>query len=386
MSKLEELIEKLCPKGVIYKNIGDIVIIEKGKQLNKTLLSDSGKYPVINGGITPSGYWDEYNYQEGLITISQGGASAGFVNYIETKFWAGAHCYVVSKVNEGINYRYIYHFLKSKEVELQNFQVGAGIPSISLLDIKKLYLAVPPIEVQNEIVRILDNFTELEAELEAELVARRKQYEYYRNEIIEKFDYKLVKLKDIIIKSSSGGTPLKSNNEFYENGKIPWLRTQDIKFNEIYQINSFITEKAVQCTSVKWIPENCVIVAISGASAGRCAINKIKTTTNQHCLNMQIDNTKAIYRYVFYCVCSRYEELLSMKQGARGDLNSSKILSLKIPLPKIEEQEKIVSILDRFDKLCNDISEGLPAELEARRKQYEYYRDKLLTFKEIKNG
>ena len=142
----------------------------------------------------------------------------------------------------------------------------------------------------------------------------------------------------------------------------------------------------MQCTSAKWIPENCVIVAISGASAGRCAINKIKTTTNQHCLNMQIDNTKAIYRYVFYCVCSRYEELLSMKQGARGDLNSSKILSLKIPLPKIEEQEKIVSILDRFDKLCNDISEGLPAELEARRKQYEYYRDKLLTFKEIKNG
>ena len=116
MSKLEKLIEKLCPKGVIYKNIGDIVTIEKGKQLNKTLLSDSGKYPVINGGITPSGYWNEYNYKEGLITISQGGASAGFVNYIETKFWAGAHCYVVSEVNEGINYRYIYHFLKSKEV------------------------------------------------------------------------------------------------------------------------------------------------------------------------------------------------------------------------------------------------------------------------------
>ena len=141
MSKIEELIKRLCPNGVEYEFIGDIVTIEKGKQLNKTLLSDSGKYPVINGGITPSGYWGEYNYNEGLITISQGGASAGFVNFIETKFWAGAHCYVVSKVNEGINYRYIYHFLKSKEVELQNFQVGAGIPSIGLENIKKLYTA-----------------------------------------------------------------------------------------------------------------------------------------------------------------------------------------------------------------------------------------------------
>ena len=106
--------------------------------------------------------------------------------------------------------------------------------------------------------------------------------------------------KDIIKKSCSGGTPLKSRSEYYINGNIPWLRTQDVRFNEIYEANSFITEKAVQETSAKWIPENCVIVAISGASAGRCAINKFSTTTNQHCLNMEIDITKALYKYVFY--------------------------------------------------------------------------------------
>src|SRR5699024_8881875 len=105
-------------------------------------------------------------------------------------------------------------------------------------------------------------------------------------------------------------------------------------------------------------------------------------TTNQHCLNMEIDDSKAIYKFVYYCVSNEYNELLSRKQGARGDLNSSLILSLPIPLPSLDEQRRIVSILDRFDALCNDLASGLPAEIAARQKQYEYYRDKLLTFQD----
>ena len=99
---------------------------------------------------------------------------------------------------------------------------------------------------------------------------------------------------------------------------------------------------------------------------------------------MEIDDFKALYKYVYYCVASQYQELLAKKQGARGDLNSSLILGLKIPLPSIEEQARIVSILDRFDALCNDLTQGLPAEIAARQKQYEYYRDKLLSFPEVK--
>jgi type I restriction enzyme S subunit len=97
---------------------------------------------------------------------------------------------------------------------------------------------------------------------------------------------------------------------------------------------------------------------------------------------MEIDSDLAMYRYIYYCICAKQEELISKKEGARGDLNASRILSLSIPLPPLSEQQRIVSILDRFDTLCNDISKGLPAEIEARQKQYEYYRDKLLTFKE----
>ena len=178
----------------------------------------------------------------------------------------------------------------------------------------------------------------------------------------------------------SGGTPLKGNSEFYENGTIPWLRTQEVVFNEITKTECFITETAVKKTSAKWIPANCVIVAISGASAGRCAINKIPLTTNQHCLNMEINSNVAHYKYVFYCVQNQYNELLDKKEGARGDLNASRIKSLKIPVPSLAMQEKIANVLDNFDAVCNDLNIGLPAEIALRKKQYEYYRDRILSF------
>lgn len=212
------------------------------------------------------------------------------------------------------------------------------------------------------------------------------QYEYYRGYLLSgNGNVEQVELRSVVKKSCSGGTPKKTNKSFYENGNIPWIRTQDVKFNDIVSVDSYITEEAVAKTSAKWIPKNCVIVAISGASAGRCAINKIRATTNQHCLNLEIDEEKALYKYVYYCVHNQYQELLDRKQGARGDLNSSLILGINIPLPSLEEQKRIVRILDGFNNLISGIESGLPIEIEARQKQYEYYRDKLLSFKEIES-
>lgn len=381
MNRIKELLNRLKPEAIEYKNVSEIAVIKKGIQFNKENMFDIGTYPVINGGINPSGFIEQYNFDENSITISQGGASAGYVNWIKTKFWAGAHCYVVQE--NGINKRYLYHFLKQNEKKLQECQYGAGIPALSKKTIEDLEIPVPPLEVQREIVRILDSFTFLSAELSAELQARKKQYEYYRDNMLlfnEKYESML--LKDVVKHSCSGSTPQKSNPDYYENGTIPWIRTQDVCFNEITSVDSFITDKALEETSVKWIPENCVIVAISGATAGRCAINKIKATTNQHCLNLEIDKNKALYKYVYYCLCSKQNDLISRKQGPRGDLNSSLVLSLEIPIPNLDIQEKIVNVLDNFESICNDLNIGLPAEIEARQKQYEYYRDMLLTFAE----
>lgn len=187
---------------------------------------------------------------------------------------------------------------------------------------------------------------------------------------------------DICIKVSSGATPLAGKPEYYEGGDIPWLRTQEVVWRDVHETEMKITAKALADTAVTWIPANCVIVAISGASAARTAVNKIPLTTNQHCCNLQIDPAKADYRYVFHWVTANYEQLKSLGQGARSDLNSGIIKSFPIAVPSIPEQQRIAGLLDKFDALVNDLSVGLPAELATRRKQYEYYRDKLLTFDE----
>ena len=306
--------------------------------------------------------------------------------------------------------------------ELKPWKVSSGgtIQRLYNDNIAKAIITVPPLDVQNRIVNVLDNFekicSDLNIGLPAEIEARQKQYEYYRDKLLTfaetgntilsraeqsraeqsraeqsralikllqyVFGYAVVSLQDVVKNSCSGGTPKKGVSEYYEDGNIPWLRTQEVVFRDICKTECFITESAVKNSAAKWIPENCVIVAISGATAGRCAINKIPLTTNQHCLNLEVDPEMALYRYVYYCICAKQEELLAKKEGARGDLNSTRILSLQIDLPSIEKQKRIVSILDRFDAICNDLTSGLPAEIEARQKQYEYYRDKLLSFKE----
>ena len=418
MTKLEELIEKLCPDGVEYKTLGEVAIdIYRGAGIKRDQIRKTGTPCVRYGEIYTTygisfdscvSYTDEsllttkkyFEYGDILFAITGErvediAKSCAYVGH--EKCLAGGDI-VVLKHNE--DPKYLSYALATTDARRQksfgkskNKVVHSSVPAI-----KSIKLPVPPLEVQREIVRILDNFTFLSTELAAELAARQKQYEYYRdllltfkpnestilNELELSGAIRWMKLGDTCLHSCSGATPKKSNSEYYTDGTIPWIRTQDVVFNSIYKVDAFITEKAVQETGAKWIPENCVIVAISGASAGRCAINKIKATTNQHCLNMEIDSSKALYKYVFYCLCNQHEELLLKKQGARGDLNSSLILGMRIPVPPLEQQQRIVDILDRFDSLCNDISSGLPAEIEMRQKQYEYYRDKLLTFKELK--
>ena len=324
---------------------------------------------------------------------------------------------------EGVSSRYVSHALQAygENIRRTTKKQGGTVDSLDFQKVLAYKIPVPPLDIQNRIVNVLDNFekicTDLKIGLPAEIEARQKQYEYYRDKLLTfaetgntilsraeqsraeqsraeqsralikllqyVFGYAVVSLQDVVKNSCSGGTPKKGVSEYYEDGNIPWLRTQEVVFRDICKTECFITESAVKNSAAKWIPENCVIVAISGATAGRCAINKIPLTTNQHCLNLEVDPEMALYRYVYYCICAKQEELLAKKEGARGDLNSTRILSLQIDLPSIEKQKRIVSILDRFDSICNDLTSGLPAEIEARQKQYEYYRDKLLTFKEV---
>ncbi len=188
MHKIERLLHTLAPKGVEFRKLGEVINILKGKQLNKELLLDYGKYPVMNGGIYASGYWNEYNTDYPKIIISQGGASAGYVNYMTSKFWAGAHCYTIELNSEKLNYKFLYYFLKNSQTILMKSQFGAGIPALNKADIETLTIPIPPLEIQQEIVKILDQFlaltTDLLAGIPAEIEARKKQYEYYREKLL----------------------------------------------------------------------------------------------------------------------------------------------------------------------------------------------------------
>ncbi|RTO80718.1 restriction endonuclease subunit S [Enterobacter hormaechei] len=297
-----------------------------------------------------------------------------------------------------ISPEYLYYALSSDSFFSYSMQhaKGAKMPRGSKDAILNYQIPIPcpsapgkSLAIQSEIVRILDKFTELTAELTAELTMRKKQYNYYRDQLLsfEEGEVEWKTLGDVTKKWYSGGTPTAGKAEYYENGDIPWLRTQEVKFSDIDSTEIKITQVALKKSAAKWIPENCVIIAISGATAGRSAINKIPLTTNQHCGCLEIDDSKALYRYVFHWISFNYENIKLLGQGARGDLNSTIIKNFKLPIPyatdpdkSLEEQARIVEILDKFDTLTCSINEGLPREIELRQKQYEYYRDLLFSF------
>ena len=187
-------------------------------------------------------------------------------------------------------------------------------------------------------------------------------------------------IKDISKNISSGGTP-RSNNATYYGGDIPWLRTQEVNFSDIWDTEVKITKEGMDASSAKYIPANCVIIAMYGATVGRVGINKIPLTTNQACANIEVDENIALYRYVFHYLSSQYEYIRSLGAGSQTNINARIVKGLQIPIPPLSEQQRIVSILDKFDTLTSSIREGLPKEIELRRKQYEYYREQLLSFR-----
>lgn len=393
MTKLEELINELCPDGVEYKTVGEVCTIKKGAQLNRDKLKDNGLYPVVNGGVNPSGYWDEYNFNANLITISQGGASAGYVNFMTTPFWAGAHCYVVEKCEECLNYTYLYHFIKMHQKTFMQCQYGAGIPSLSLKSINAIGIPLPPLSIQSEIVHILDSFTLLTAELTAELTARQKQYAFYRDYLLDFSDedvtkktpdidcsnVEYIKLKDVCkIGDGLHSTPIYDNNGSYyfingnnlENGRITF--TENTKRINISQYERYKIE----------LDDATILMSINGTIGKIALYNREPIILGKSVAYFNV-NERILKKYLYYLLQTNRSNAYYEKNLTGSTIKNLGLKALReyqIPLPPIDVQKNIIKILDRFDKLNNDMSEGLPAEIEARKKQYEYYRDTLLSF------
>lgn len=387
MKNLETLINELCPDGVEFVKLGDCcqILDSKRRPVSKAKRV-AGDYPYY-GANGIQDYVDSYLFDGIFLLLGEDGSvinkdKSPVLNWAVGKIWVNNHAHILAEKKEVASLRYLFFCLQGIDVSAI---VRGTPPKLNQENLRNIEIPLPPIEVQNEIVRILDKFTSLEAELEAELDCRKRQYEYYRDKLLsfenvggQNVEWK--KMSEICLSICSGGTPLTSKPEYYD-GDIPWLRTQEVDYCEINSTLRNITQLGLDNSSAKMIPSNCVIVAMYGATAAKVAINKIPLCTNQACCNLQIDESKAKVRYVYQWLCKQYDVLKALGEGSQHNINAKKVKDFAIPIPPLAEQERIVNILDRFESLTTSLTAGLPAEIAARRQQYEHYRDKLLTFK-----
>ncbi|UNU72556.1 restriction endonuclease subunit S [Moraxella nasovis] len=354
---------------VEWRTLGEVCQINKGKQLNKTLLSESGKYPAFNGGKTHSGWTDNYNVEANTVIISQGGASAGFVNFVESKFWANAHCYYLLPNFSVVENRFLYHFLKLNEQFFMSSQHGAGIPALSLSKLSCFKIPLPPLPIQEKIVKILDIFTKLEATLEAtleaELILRKKQYHYYRDLLLGFGDDVEWRSLGEVVDYIQPSKYLVHSTDYHDSFKIPVLTAG----------KTFILGYTNETDGIYPASDNPVIIFDDFTTANKWVNFDFKAKSSAMKIIVQKDN-QVLLRYVYHWLNTLPDEE-STDHKRQWISNFSK---KPIPIPPLSTQTQIVAILDKFDTLTNSITDGLPKEIELRRKQYEYYRELLLGF------
>ena len=388
MNQISRLIAKLCPLGVGFQLLGNledsgVVKLGRGNVISKTdLASSPGDYPVYSSSAAGSGEFGRYGkfmFEDERITWSIDGGGRFF--------YRSPHNYSVTNVcgwlkvvdSSKISTRFLFHVLTGLwETKVFDYTKKAH-PSV----IREEYLIpLPPIEIQIEIVRILDAFTELTTELTAGLTARKKQYNHYRDQLLsfEEGDVEWKTLGDEeFFEVTSGGTPSTGKPEYWDNGNIPWLKSESCNNEPVYSAKKFITELGLKKSSAKLLQKETTLIALVGATIFKTAFLEFPAATNQNIASIKSKNSEVISdKFVFYFLASLYEKLKSEMRNY-GMLNLSTLRQFKIPVPSPEEQTRIVAILDKFDALTNSITEGLPREIELRQKQYAYYRDLLLS-------
>lgn len=369
MSKLEKLIAELCPDGVEYKSIREIAEVGTGNS-NGNESVDNGLFPFFVRSQTIKSK-DDYEYDEEAIIIPGEGGIGEIFHYINGKYALHQRVYRIHFIVEDVNTKFAYYYMQAyfKPFILKK-AVSATVTSIRKPMIEDFPLPVPPLPVQREIVRILDNFTELTTELTAELTARRKQYEYYRDALLTASDnIEYQTLPEISENLDRQRKPVTKGNR--EAGEYPYYGASgivDYVSDYIFDGDYLLVSEDGANLLARSTP---IAFSISG-----------KNWVNNHVHVLKFDTAimqKYVEIYLNSIDLSKY-----ISGGAQPKLNQDNLNKIPIPVPPFNKVKIIVAILEKFSALCNDLTSGLPAEIEARKKQYEYYRDKLLTFQEAK--
>lgn len=397
MSKIAELIQEKCPNGVPYKKIREIATTSIGLATNVTKWKRSKGVQLLHNSdikqnkivVKNYEYIDEKMAQKNkskvhelndIITVHTGdvGTSAVITNdYVGSIGFTT----LLTKINDidEVNPFYLCHYLNSEISKQQIEKVTiSDRNNLNQKSFNELVIPIPPIEVQEEIVRILDKFSELKAELEAELEARKKQYEFYLNKLINRSG-------KIFTLGSIGKISMCKRifkNQTTNSGDIPFYKIGT--FGK--KATSYISKKVWEEYKEKYsYPKKGDILISAAGTIGKTVIfdGTPSYFQDSNIVWIENDETKVLNKYLYYFYQTNPWVISS--GGTISRIYNDDIAKIKISIPPQEEQNRIVNILDKFDKLINDISAGLPAEIEARRKQYEYYRNKLLNFEELKD-
>ena len=397
------------------EKLGDTCEMKAGKAIASGLISDerTEETPIkCYGGNGVRGYVKNANENGSYPIIGRQGALCGNVKYAEGQFYATEHAVVV-KPKEKYNPRFLYHLLTN--MNLNQYKSAGAQPGLAVKNIAELVAPVPPLNVQNRIVNVLDNFekicSDLNIGLPAEIEARQKQYEYYRDKLLTfaetgntilsraeqsraeqsraeqsralikllqyVFGYVRISLGDIgsicmckrILKSQTNTV---SGVPFYKIGTFG------------KEADAYITQETFNEYRSKYnFPKKGDVLISAAGTIGRTVVYNGKPAYFQDSNIVWIDNNESVVLNSYLRYCYELKPWKASEGGTIPRLYNDNIAKAVIAVPSIEEQKRIVSILDRFDVICNDLTSGLPAEIEARQKQYEYYRDKLLTFKEV---
>ena len=381
MSKLDELIKELCPNGVEYKKLKDLCKIKTGK-LNANEMEENGIYPFFTCDEKPYKI-NEYAFDDEAILISGNGSKVGHINYYKGKFNAYQRTYVLLNFNNGIVKYYVFYlkeFLKKHIIKNSN---KASVPYITLPMLENYLVPVPPLEVQDEIVRILDSFIALTTKLTTELTARKKQYSWYRDYLLN-FENRveIVKLGSIsnIVRGASP-RPISNYITLEEDG-INWIKIGDVDSESRYveETKEKITQEGAKKSRI--VKKGDLILSNS-MSFGRPYIVNQEGCIHDGWILISDYQTNYSTDFLYYLLTTNKVQKYmrdNVVSGTVQNLNIDIVKNIEIPLPPLEVQKRIVEVLDNFEKICNNLNIGLPAEIEARQKQYEFYRNFLLTF------
>lgn len=261
---------------------------------------------------------------------------------------------------------YLFHYLQPVFKRIEEATVGHRTKNLTAQQVEQIEVFLPPFKEQERIAALLNGYTDQMDRLAAEIASQRQQLIALRDLLFELPEAPMATLGELCLQVYGGGTPSTRHPEYYQ-GNIPWLRTQEVDWNFIDDTAVKISEAAVSHSQAELIPAGCVIVAMYGSTAGKAAINRIPLCTNQACCNLQPDPSKALTEYVFHWLQREHAHLKALGEGARGNLNASKIKSYPVALPPLAEQWRIIEAIDTRQREIR----RLEKELETRKKAYE---------------